>query len=72
MTSTQYLHQLTKHSLLQELTQATSTLMIATLADILLYHVVPGTVMSTDLSEGTTTVSAANGDDLTIQVTSAE
>ena len=35
---------------------------IAALADILLYHVVPGTVMSTDLAEGTTTVAAANGD----------
>ena len=43
---------------------------IAALADILLYHVVAGTVMSTDLAEGTTTVAAANGDDLTIQVTS--
>jgi len=44
---------------------------IAALADILLYHVVAGTVMSTDLAEGTTTVVAANGDDLTIQVSSA-
>ena len=41
---------------------------IAVLTDILLYHVVAGTTMSTDLAEGTTTVAAANGDDLTIQV----
>ena len=44
---------------------------IATLADILLYHVVAGTIMSSDLNEGTTTVSAANGDDLSVQVTSS-
>ena len=44
---------------------------IAALADILLYHVVAGTVMSTDLSEGMSTVAAANGDDLMIHVTSA-
>lgn len=41
---------------------------IATLADILLYHVVAGTTLSTDLAEGTTTVSAANGDELLIHV----
>ena len=41
---------------------------IAVLTDILLYHVVAGTTLSTDLAEGTTTVAAANGDDLTIQV----
>ena len=44
---------------------------IAALADILLYHVVAGTVMSTDLAEGMSTVAAANGDDLMINVTSA-
>jgi len=41
---------------------------IAVLTDILLYHVVAGTTMSTDLAEGMTTVSAANSDDLTIHV----
>ena len=41
---------------------------IETLADILLYHVVAGTTMSTDLTEGTATVSAANGDELLIHV----
>ena len=41
---------------------------IAALADILLYHVVAGTTLSTDLTEGMTTVSAANGDDLLIHV----
>ena len=41
---------------------------IAALTDILLYHVVAGTTMSSDLVEGMTTVSAANGDDLTIHV----
>ena len=43
---------------------------IAALADILLYHVVAGTIMSTDLAEGSTTVTAANGDELTVQVSS--
>ena len=47
----------------------TTTEEIAVLADILLYHVVPGTTLSTDLTEGSTTVVAANGDNLTIQVT---
>jgi uncharacterized surface protein with fasciclin (FAS1) repeats len=42
---------------------------IAALANILLYHVVAGTTLSTDLVEGETTVSAANGDDLLIHVT---
>jgi uncharacterized surface protein with fasciclin (FAS1) repeats len=42
---------------------------IAVLANILLYHVVAGTTLSTDLTEGETTVSAANGDDLLIHVT---
>jgi uncharacterized surface protein with fasciclin (FAS1) repeats len=41
---------------------------IAVLADILLYHVVAGTTMSSDLTEGMITVSAANGDDLMIHV----
>lgn len=41
---------------------------IAVLTDILLYHVVAGITLSTDLAEGTTTVSAANSDDLTIHV----
>lgn len=40
-----------------------------TLADILLYHVVPGKIMSSDLTVGMTTVTAANGDDLMIHVT---
>ena len=47
----------------------TTTEEIAVLADILLYHVVAGTTMSTDLTEGATTVTAANGDNLTISVT---
>ena len=42
---------------------------IAVLADILLYHVVAGETLSTDLAEGTTTVGAANGDSLDIVVT---
>ncbi|RJU99211.1 MAG: hypothetical protein DWC10_02235 [Candidatus Poseidoniales archaeon] len=42
---------------------------IAALADILLYHVVAGETLSTDLAEGTTTVGAANGDSLDIVVT---
>ena len=41
---------------------------IAALADILLYHVVPGNTKSTDLMEGMTTVTTANGDNLTIHV----
>ena len=41
---------------------------IAALADILLYHVVAGTTLSSDLPAGMTTVAAANGDDLTIHV----
>jgi uncharacterized surface protein with fasciclin (FAS1) repeats len=44
---------------------------IAALADILLYHVVAGTTLSSDLTEGMTTVAAANGDDLTIHVSGA-
>ncbi|MFL2962412.1 MAG: fasciclin domain-containing protein [Candidatus Poseidoniaceae archaeon] len=39
------------------------------LANILLYHVVPGTIMSSDLSVGMTTVTAANGDSLMVHVT---
>ena len=39
---------------------------IAALADILLYHVVAGTVASSDIAAGTSTVAAANGDNLTI------
>ena len=38
------------------------------LTDILLYHVVPGTIMSTDLTVGMTNVTAANGDDLLVHV----
>jgi transforming growth factor-beta-induced protein len=41
---------------------------IAALADILLYHVVAGETLSSDLAEGTTTVTAANGDALDIVV----
>ena len=41
---------------------------IAALADILLYHVVAGTTLSTDLAAGANTVTAANGDELTITV----
>ena len=44
---------------------------IAVLADILLYHVVAGTTMSTDLAEGANVVTAANGDELTITVSDA-
>ena len=44
---------------------------IAALADILLYHVVAGTILSSDLSEGTNTVTAANGDELTVEVSTA-
>ena len=43
---------------------------IAVLADILLYHVVAGTTMSTDLADGVNTVTAANGDALDITVSS--
>jgi len=42
---------------------------IATLADILLYHVVAAEIMSSDLNPGMTTVVAANGDDLMVHVT---
>lgn len=41
---------------------------IAVLADILLYHVVAGETLSSDLSEGTTTVTTANGDTVDITV----
>ncbi|MGB1589534.1 MAG: fasciclin domain-containing protein [Candidatus Poseidoniaceae archaeon] len=41
---------------------------IDALADILLYHVIAGKVMSTDLVNGTTIVAAANGDNLSITV----
>jgi transforming growth factor-beta-induced protein len=41
---------------------------IAVLADILLYHVVAGETLSSDLAEGTTTVTTANGDTLDITV----
>ena len=41
---------------------------IDTLKDILLYHVVAGTVMSTDLASGQSQVTAANGDTLDIDV----
>ena len=41
---------------------------IAALADILLYHVVAGEIASTGLAEGATTVTAANGDELTVTV----
>jgi plastocyanin len=41
---------------------------IAALADILLYHVIAGETLSSDLAEGTTTVTAANGDALDIVV----
>jgi len=41
---------------------------IATLADILLYHVVAGEIMSTDLADGKSNVTTANGDLLLIQV----
>ena len=41
---------------------------IAALADILLYHVVAGTTMSTDLVDGANVVTAANEDELTITV----
>lgn len=44
---------------------------IATLKDILLYHVVAGTTLSTDLAEGANTVTTANGDELTITVSDA-
>ena len=41
---------------------------IAALADILLYHVVAGEIASTDLADGANTVTAANGDELTVTV----
>ena len=41
---------------------------IAALADILLYHVVAGTIASSDLADGANTVTAANGDELTVTV----
>jgi transforming growth factor-beta-induced protein len=36
------------------------------LSDILLYHVIPGKILSSDIAEGETIVAAANGDNLTI------
>ena len=44
---------------------------IAVLTDILLYHVVAGTTLSTDLADGTNTVTAANGDSLDIVVSAS-
>lgn len=44
---------------------------IAMLADILLYHVVAGTTLSTDLAAGENVVTTANGEELTITVTEA-
>ena len=41
---------------------------IAALADILLYHVVAGEIASSDLADGANTVTAANGDELTVTV----
>ena len=41
---------------------------LETLANILLYHVLVGETRSTDLADGTTTVTAANGDSLDIVV----
>ncbi|MBT7243826.1 MAG: fasciclin domain-containing protein, partial [Euryarchaeota archaeon] len=41
----------------------------AILTNILLYHVVPGTIMSSDLTVGVTTVTAANEDSLMVHVT---
>ena len=46
----------------------TTTEQIATLSDILLYHVVSGTTTSSDLSQGMTNVTAANNDNLMIHV----
>ena len=43
---------------------------IAVLSDILLYHVLAGTVLSTDIADGMSTVTAANGDNLSIHSTS--
>ena len=40
------------------------------LASTLLYHVIPSKVLSGDLQEGDTTVTTANGEDITITVTS--
>ena len=48
-----------------------TTLSTETLKDILLYHVVAGTTMSTDLAEGANVVTTANGDELTITVSDA-
>jgi transforming growth factor-beta-induced protein len=45
-----------------------TSLSTETLKDILLYHVVAGTTLSTDLAAGANTVTAANGDELTITV----
>ena len=41
---------------------------IAALSDILLYHVVAGEIASSDLADGANTVTAANGDELTVTV----
>ena len=41
---------------------------IEALANILLYHVVAGEIASTDLVDGANTVTAANGDELTVTV----
>lgn len=51
-----------------DLTAFTTDEEIAALSDILLYHVVPGTIGSGDLADGANTVTAANGDELTITV----
>ena len=47
-------------------------LSVETLTDILLYHVIPGKIMSGDLAMGMTTVTTANGDDLMINVTESK
>ena len=42
---------------------------IAALSNILLYHVVAGGILSTDLADGANTVTALNNDELTVTVT---
>jgi uncharacterized surface protein with fasciclin (FAS1) repeats len=48
-------------------TDIAGILALPNLADILLYHVVAGTVLSTDLTNGT--VTTLNGDDVTVDIT---
>ena len=45
---------------------ATTTLTVDELTDVLLFHAIPGKIMSSDIAEGETIIAAANGENLTI------